>query len=1070
MSKVWRLNLYESPRHGFVFSSTKWIIRLVLMATSIVAMGACDDVPDIGQTSAVYDVPRTGQTTCHLGDASIIQVACDVFGFPGHMDGHMQAGIPWPVPRFTDHGNGAVTDLLTGLMWTKDANVLASRDPSFDNDDDPGDGRVNWQHALDYVAKLNTEAYLGHTDWRLPNPVELRSLRSFAVSLSQSGPLPPDLHGLPNGHPFVNSKSLSWSSTTATVRPDKAWGINFLGQNLLQVPYSKAFGRYHTTPYYAGVWPVRSGLPGVIHLPKTGQTTCYDETGNVIDCAGTGQDGEIQAGAAWPEPRFTDHGNGTVTDDLTGLMWAKRANSTGHAYNWQGTRGAINGINYWSRQEHGGYTDWRLPNILELASLLNYEGSPTDLPAWQRSALPNGHPFTNMTNVVDIGFGVTSTVPWWSSTSASHWRWWALTVDFKTAEIRGVQKGVGGWQFGGGNGWIVRGGTVVPPSEDTSPPIIEIPAGGVLNVPATEEAGALVDYNVTAVDNAGVTIPVMCIPPSGSSFPVGATDVTCDATDSSGNTATAAFVVIVTAYQDDTADQDGDGLTDLWETTGIDVDDNGSIDLNLAALGADPLHKDIFVEVDYMKNPNRSMRLSNIARDIVVARFASAPVSNPDGSQGIRLHIIIDDEIPNSAFPYGQPVSITEMYDQLKPTWFGNAGDRALPPPDRQLRLDAKNMAFHWGVMVDTFDGSNYQTEGFINDDYSGALGIAEPYGDDLAVAMGSIIPPLDAYQAEVFMHELGHNLGLDHGGPIPPNRETLTPDQLDVDNCKPNYMSIMNYTFGAQWGHYLVNHPDYSGYEAITLDENALIETDGIQGYPFTHLTYAGINPTEYLMGPGIAINWNGNGVPDETQWYGLNLNKSSLHPTRCNNDSLTVLPGYNDWANLLYDFRTSAYFAGAAGLRFPEELDDQDIEAAIQRSEAGRMRPTSLTAQAESASEIRLQWQAPAAAPDSIAGHRIYRAKGAENTWAMIVENTQSTATEYVDEGLEPETEYHYVVSTITVDGKVSAPSNPSSAIKRSRFVEWIILIILAILAALGVILSIRSRQQARRSGHGA
>lgn len=62
---------------------------------------------------------------------------------------------------------------------------------------------------------------------------------------------------------------------------------------------------------------------GTVDLPQTGQKTCYDTSGNVIPCTGTGQDGEIQAGVPWPSPRFTDNGNGTVTDKLTGLMWLK---------------------------------------------------------------------------------------------------------------------------------------------------------------------------------------------------------------------------------------------------------------------------------------------------------------------------------------------------------------------------------------------------------------------------------------------------------------------------------------------------------------------------------------------------------------------------------------------------------------------------------------------------------------------------------------------------------------------------------------------------------------------------
>src|SRR5216684_4156107 len=57
-----------------------------------------------------------------------------------------------------------------------------------------------------------------------------------------------------------------------------------------------------------------------INLPKTGQTQCYDPSGasiTVITCPGTGQDGAIQAGVTWPNPRFSDNLDGTVSDNLT---------------------------------------------------------------------------------------------------------------------------------------------------------------------------------------------------------------------------------------------------------------------------------------------------------------------------------------------------------------------------------------------------------------------------------------------------------------------------------------------------------------------------------------------------------------------------------------------------------------------------------------------------------------------------------------------------------------------------------------------------------------------------------
>jgi hypothetical protein len=61
-------------------------------------------------------------------------------------------------------------------------------------------------------------------------------------------------------------------------------------------------------------------------FPATGQTTCYDSAGTVIACAGTGQDGDIQAGATL---RYQDNGDGTVTDKNTGLVWEKKSDDGG---------------------------------------------------------------------------------------------------------------------------------------------------------------------------------------------------------------------------------------------------------------------------------------------------------------------------------------------------------------------------------------------------------------------------------------------------------------------------------------------------------------------------------------------------------------------------------------------------------------------------------------------------------------------------------------------------------------------------------------------------------------------
>lgn len=101
-------------------------------------------------------------------------------------------------------------------------------------------------------------------------------------------------------------------------------------------------------------------------LPETGQTTCTDATGVVIACTGTGQDGEYRAGVAWPHPRFSEDNTGNcMTDSLTGLMWVRSPDAT--ARTWQQS------LDFTYNLELCGATDWRLPNVNELESLVNSE-------------------------------------------------------------------------------------------------------------------------------------------------------------------------------------------------------------------------------------------------------------------------------------------------------------------------------------------------------------------------------------------------------------------------------------------------------------------------------------------------------------------------------------------------------------------------------------------------------------------------------------------------------------------------------------------------------------------------
>ena len=100
--------------------------------------------------------------------------------------------------------------------------------------------------------------------------------------------------------------------------------------------------------------------------PKTGQTTCTDTTGGAIPCTASGQDGDHQAGVAWPAPRYVVGTGATaacVTDKLTGLMWMGTPDSV--ADTWANALASANNLTLC------GFSDWRLPNINELESLVN---------------------------------------------------------------------------------------------------------------------------------------------------------------------------------------------------------------------------------------------------------------------------------------------------------------------------------------------------------------------------------------------------------------------------------------------------------------------------------------------------------------------------------------------------------------------------------------------------------------------------------------------------------------------------------------------------------------------------
>lgn len=153
-----------------------------------------------------------------------------------------------------------------------------------------------------------------------------------------------------------------------------------------------------------------SAAAGTVQLPVTVQTSSY----------GTNDDGALKKGVTWPSPRFTDNINGTVTDNLTGLIWLKNANCFG--VQWTAALKDIGSL----ANGQCGLTDgstagqWRLPNVRELESLVNVGQS--NAAAWLNvqgfSSVQSGHYWSSITTPLRMAMRGTSTCPTATCTGA----------------------------------------------------------------------------------------------------------------------------------------------------------------------------------------------------------------------------------------------------------------------------------------------------------------------------------------------------------------------------------------------------------------------------------------------------------------------------------------------------------------------------------------------------------------------------------------------------------------------------------------------------------------------------
>jgi hypothetical protein len=363
-------------------------------------------------------------------------------------------------------------------------------------------------------------------------------------------------------------------------------------------------------------------------------------------------------------------------------------------------------------------------------------------------------------------------------------------------------------------------------------------------------------------------------------------------------------------------DTDGDYICNNWEpgSQRLTITFNGATYQGPICTGSNPPDtcpsnsvKDIYVEVDaksgFAPTDAAIANLKN-AFKCGTGSLNNRACSGTNGYPNVILHVQKSD------------LNLTDVPDQISmPTGFNTVKNNHYAD-DAITAVVQKSQVFHYALFGKQIEGE------------TSATGAGETWGNDLLITMGSTLisqPPPQAYVEGTFMHELGHNLNLWHGG-------------NEARNCKPNHISVMNYLF--QLPDMVGSRPlDYSQSLIASLYEGNLNELNGVGNSVPNELTtvfgpvYPGGPPYRTSTTGGTDIDWDNDGQWESSysDWnsstspVGVDINDLGFGGCDPSSETMETLAGFKDWATtaIKYNARNSGNFEPGAYQSNPIRLE---------------------------------------------------------------------------------------------------------------------------------------------------